>query len=123
MKIIKKIQLGIFRNDYMVDKTKKFIYQIEINTIASSMGTFSDKLKGFFNYFSKKYSELYSNFKSENVPLEKENVIDNIAYSMNAAIKLFSPDNHTNTVIVFVVQENERNEFDQRLIEVTLWEK
>ena len=107
----------------MVDKTKKFIYQIEINTIASSMGMFSDKLKGFFNYFSKKYSELFSNFKSENIPLEKENVIDNIANSMNSAIKLFSPDNHANTVIVFVVQENERNEFDQRSIEVILWEK
>jgi len=121
--VIKKIQLGIFRNDFMVDRLKKFIYQVEFNTIASSMGTFSDKLKSFFNYFSKKYPTLYSDFKPERVPLEKENVIDNIAASMYSAIKLFSPTNYTNTIIVFVIQDNERNEFDQRSIEVLLWEK
>lgn len=107
----------------MVDKIKKFIYQVELNTIASSMGTFSDKLKTFFNYFSKKYPALYSNYKPERIPLEKENVIDNISSSMNAAIRLFSPSNYINTIIVFVIQENERNEFDQRSIEVLLWEK
>ena len=107
----------------MVDKVKKFIYQIELNTIASSMGSFSDSLKGFFNYFSKKYPNLYSEFKPEKIPLEKENVIDNIASSMNAAVKLFSPNNYSNTIVVFVIQELERNDFDQRAIEVNLWEK
>lgn len=107
----------------MVDKVKKFIYQVELNTIASSMGSFSDNQKGFFNYFSKKYPNLYSDFKSERIPLEKENVIDNIASSMCEAIKLFSPENYLETIVVFVIQEEERNEFDQRAIEVNLWEK
>ena len=107
----------------MVDQEKKFIFQIEINTIASSMGSFSDKMRGFFRFFAKKYPELYSEYNQENVPLEKELVIDNIASSMVAAIKLFSPDNYLKTLIVFVVQENERNEFDQREIEIQLWEK
>jgi glutathione synthase len=107
----------------MVDKIKKFIFQVELNTIASSMGSFSDKIKGFFSYFSKKYKNLFSDYKSENVPLEKENVIDNIASSMFAAVKLFSPSNYNNTIVVFLIQEEERNEFDQRAIEVQLWEK
>ena len=107
----------------MVDKLKKFIFQVELNTIASSMGSFSDRQKGFFNYFSKKYSNLYADFKPERIPLEKENVVDSIANSMCEAIKLFSPDNYSETIVVFVVQEDERNEFDQRAIEVNLWEK
>ena len=46
----------------MVDKFLNFIYQIEINTIASSMGFFSDSLKDFHKYFSNKYPELYSRY-------------------------------------------------------------
>jgi hypothetical protein len=111
----------------MVDRFKKFIYQIEINTIASSMGFFSDGVKKFFTYFSKKYPQYYErylNADSDNtLPLHKENVIENISHSMYQAIKLFSPDNFTNTLIIFVIQENEKNEFDQRVIENQLWEK
>jgi hypothetical protein len=119
------IQLGIYRNDFMIDKIKKFIYQIEINTIASSMGSFSDGLKFFFNHFSKKYPDYYSKyFDMENnyVPINKENVIDNIVDSMYTAVKLFSND-YQNNLIVFIVQDKERNEFDQRSIEEMLYEK
>lgn len=112
----------------MVDKIKKFIYQIEINTIASSMGTFSDGLKKFFTYFSKKYPQYYDRYlntetTNNSVLLHKENVIDNISHSMYQAIKLFSPDSFSSTLVVFIVQENEKNEFDQRSIESQLWEK
>lgn len=123
------IQLGIYRNDFMIDKTKKFIYQIEINTIASSLGYFSDQVKKFYSYFSKKYPEFYEKYlpsesnSANSVPTNRENVIDNIAEGMINAIKLFSPDNYINTLIVFVVQESERNEFDQRAIENLVWEK
>jgi hypothetical protein len=120
------IQLGIFRNDFMIDMYKKFIYQIEINTIASSMGTFSDGLKKFINHFSKKYPQYYSRYfdteSSNLVPLHKENVIDNMADSMFTAVKLFSND-YQNCLIVFIVQEKERNEYDQRSIENLLYEK
>jgi hypothetical protein len=133
------IQLGIFRNDYMVDKLKKFIYQIEINTIASSMGSFSDALKKFHYHFLNKYPEYFGKYFTEKevvndrtkekeivresqIP-QKENVIDNIANSMIAAAKLFSPDGWKQTVVIFVTQDKERNEFDQRAIEEQLWEK
>jgi hypothetical protein len=123
------LQLGIFRNDYMIDRYKKFIYQIEINTIASSMGTFSDGLKKFFKYFSHKYPQYYKEyFNAENseyqIPLEKEDVIDKMASAMKSAVYNINQDSFCREyIIVFIVQENERNEFDQRSIEKVLWEK
>lgn len=149
------LQLGIFRNDFMIDKFKKFIYQIEINTIASSMGFFSDSLKKFHKYFSNKYPELfkkYSNLDLTNkadfhqcnkVPLDKPEVIPNIADAINQALNIFITNlNNSNNLlnainsnlttnyfskknifVLFVVQENERNIFDQRAIETELFDK
>ena len=119
------IQLSIFRNDFMMDKFKKFIFQIEFNTIACSMGFFSDSIKKFYSHFSKKYPKYYEKYfnSSNEIPLGKENVIESMADSMVKAIKLFSPDNYQNTIILTVVQENERNEYDQRSIETVLWDK
>ena len=118
-----KIQCGFFRNDYMVDKVKKFIYQIEFNTIAVSMFSFSDKLKKFYSFFSNKYPEIYERYKDKEIPLEKKDVIPEFSSSLIESIKLFSPENYKNTIIIFVVQENEKNVFDQRTIENELYEK
>jgi glutathione synthase len=118
-----KIQCGIFRNDYIVDKVKKFIYQIKFNTIAVSMFSFSDKLKKFYSFFSKKYPEIYERYKEKEIPLEKKDIIPEFTSGLIEAIKLFSPDNYKNTIIIFVVQENEKNVFDQRTIENELYEK
>jgi hypothetical protein len=113
----------------MVDKIKKFIYQIEINTIASSMGTFSDGVKKFFIYFSKKYPEYYQKyFDHENndykIPLEKENVISKISSAMSLTLSKFNSENPSRqSIVVFIVQDEERNEYDQRSIENQLWEK
>jgi hypothetical protein len=112
----------------MIDQLTNFLSQIEINTTASSMGSHSDRLKKFFSHFSKKYPEyfkIYVNTESSinHVALEKENVIDSVADSMIAAIKLFSPENYQKTLIVFIITKEERNIFDQRAIENQLYEK
>lgn len=128
------IQLGIFRNDYMVDKTKKFIYQIEYNTIAATMGYFVDGLKKFYEYFSTKYPDVFSRYINKDdkrVPLDKQDTIESFCASMIDAVKRFAnpnalPENdneYKNTVIVFVVQPTERNIYDQRAVEFHLWEK
>lgn len=120
------IQLGIFRNDYMVDKNKKFIYQIEYNTIAATMGLFSDGLKKFYKYFSTKYPEIfakYLNKADKQVPTEKEDTIETFCASMIEAIKLFSKEDYQNTLVIFVVQEGEKNIYDQRAVENELWNK
>jgi glutathione synthase len=120
-----KIQLNIFRNDFMVDKIKKFIYQTEFNTIAVTMGTFSDEMKRFFSFFSKKYPEYFERFLNKNdreVPIEKADSISTFVDSIIEGIKLFN-ENYKETLIVFVVQENEKNIFDQRSIENDLWNR
>ena len=114
-----KIQLNIFRNDFMVDKIKKFIYQTEFNTIAVTMATFSDEMKRFYSYFSKKYPEFFERFLNKNdreVLIEKSDSIPNFVDSIIEALKLFN-ENYKETLIIFVVQENEKNIYDQRSIE------
>lgn len=118
-----KIQLGIFRNDFMVDKIKKFLYQVEYNTIASTMGFFSDGLKQFYKHFSTKYPEIYSKYANKDVPVDKENTIETFGDSMIEAMKLFSSEDYKSTIVAFIVQGGEKNEFDQRAIEYYLWDK
>ena len=120
-----KIQLNIYRNDFMVDKIKKFIYQTEFNTIAVTMATFSDEMKRFFTYFSKKYPEFFDRFLNKNdreVLIEKSDSIPNFVDSIIEGIKLFN-ENYKETLIIFVVQENEKNIFDQRSIENDLYNR
>jgi glutathione synthase len=120
-----KIQLNIYRNDFMVDKIKKFIYQTEFNTIAVTMATFSDEMKRFFTYFSKKYPEFFDRFLNKNdreVLIEKSDSIPNFVDSIIEGIKLFN-ENYKETLIIFVVQENEKNIYDQRSIENDLYNR
>jgi hypothetical protein len=108
----------------MIDSLKKFIFQIEINTIASSLGNFSDQIKKFYNHFKNKYPDIYNTYVPGDyeVPSDKEDIIENISDSMIAAIKLLNID-YKQSIVVFVVQEKERNIFDQRSIENKLWDK
>jgi hypothetical protein len=119
-----KTNYGIFRNDFMIDKIKQFIYQIEINTIACAGEYFTDNLKKFFSHFSKKYPEYFDKYlhNENSVPLNNDpSIVDSIVHSMYEAIKL----NHVSpkdTLVVFVIQDHEKNEFEQRAIEFQLWE-
>jgi hypothetical protein len=102
----------------MLDQFKEFIYQLEINTIACAGEYFTDNLKKFFIHFAKKYPEYFERYLDA-VPLGDEMIVDNIENSMYQAIKL----NHNEpkeTIVVFVIQEREKNEFEQRDIEFQL---
>jgi hypothetical protein len=107
----------------MYDEIKKFLCQVELNTIASSLGSFSDNLKKFHNHFKNKYPEIFSQFcpGEYSIP-EKEDTIEVIADSMKTAIDLLNLTEKDH-IIVFVIQENERNVFDQRAVENMLWNK
>ena len=108
-----KIKLGIFRNDYLFDKNQNFLFFTEYNTIASSMGTFSDKIKIFYSYFSKKYPEIFKKYCEKEIPIEGFENIEKFAESMFESIKLAFPQQYKESIIIFVIQKNETNIFDQ----------
>ena len=123
-----KIQLGIFRNDYVVDKNKKFIYQTNCTTSSAQFGFFSDGMKKFYQYFLNKYPEVFAKYTGKekiSIPTEKEDSIPVICNSMIEAIKLYFKEDYKNTIIVFVVPVTlkERQEFELRAMENLLWEQ
>jgi len=118
-----KIKLGIFRNDYLFDKVQNFLLFTEYNTIASSMGTFSDRLKKFYSYFSEKYPDIFKKYKEAIIPVESYDNIEKFAQSMFEAIQLGFPNQYKDSIIVFVIQKNETNIFDQCSISDELYNK
>ena len=118
-----KIKLGIFRNDYLFDKNQNFLLFTEYNTIASSMGTFSDIIKIFYSYFSKKYPEIFKKYSEKEIPIDGFENIQKFAESMFESIKLAFPQQYKESIIIFVVQKNETNIFDQYSLSDELYNK
>ena len=118
-----KIKLGIFRNDYLYDKVQKFLLFTEYNTIASSMGTFTDRLKKFYSYFVEKYPDVFKKYKEKIVPTEGLGNVEKFSEAMVEAIKLGFPQQYKESIIVFVVPKTETNIFDQYSIADELYNK
>ena len=98
-----KIKLGIFRNDYLFDKNQNFLFFTEYNTIASSMGTFSDRIKQFFSFFMEKYPQIFKKYSGAKIENEGLGNIEKFAESMVEAIKLAFPQQYKDSIIIFVV--------------------
>eukprot|EP01038_Epipyxis_sp_PR26KG_P013036 gene13036-17472_t len=110
------INLGINRSDYMlhsVDKNETKLHQVEINTIAASCGPISDKI-------SKMHHLLYSS--THKIP--KNDAQSSTVNALQVAHNLYVQQTGSNdAVIIMVVQPNERNFADQRLLHFELLEK
>ena len=118
-----KIKLGIFRNDYLFDKVQNFLLFTEYNTIASSMGTFTDRLRKFYSHFSEKYPDVFKKYKEKIVPIEGFDNVDKFTEAMVEGIKLGFPQQYKDSIIIFVVQKNETNIFDQYSLSDELYNK
>ncbi|CCH40519.1 Glutathione synthetase [Wickerhamomyces ciferrii] len=125
--IVQPLSLGIFRSDYMVNEIegkKPQIKQIEFNTVSVSFGGLSEKVGELHNYLNNHgdYSldEDSSKFyKTEDLPISDsiKKLSDGLAdgdYYYNNQKK------STGTIVLVVVQDRERNVFDQRLLEFAL---
>jgi glutathione synthase len=114
------ITLGINRSDYMqhlADGDNRDLLQVEINTIASSFGALSQKITEMHQAFTTNSHE-----KSQ-IPENK--AISGISKGIAVAHQLFINQNNLQdgTVIsIMIVQGNEKNFSDQRLIEFYLLE-
>lgn len=124
-KLKQELSLGLFRSDYMINSVDETIKQIEFNTISVSFGGLSSKvgkLHQYLNnsgYYDDKYSMKY--YDNEHIPIS--NSINKLAKGINEANYYYNDQTHnTKTVILFIIQEGERNVFDQRHIEYSLIE-
>lgn len=122
--IIQPLSLGIFRSDYMVNSIegeKPQIKQIEFNTVSVSFGGLSSKVAELHKYLNGNHhyddSKLF--YQDDLLPLSES--VDELANGLADGNYYYnSKTNNTQTVILVVVQENERNVFDQRLLEYSL---
>nr|XP_020638061.1 glutathione synthetase isoform X1 [Pogona vitticeps]XP_020638063.1 glutathione synthetase isoform X1 [Pogona vitticeps]XP_020638064.1 glutathione synthetase isoform X1 [Pogona vitticeps] len=114
--ITQSVFLGINRSDYMFDYSagdSPALKQIEINTIAASFGGLTSRTTAVHRHVlnvlgkSKEASKLLINNPSKG-----------IAIGIAKAWELYGSDR---AVVMFLVEEAQRNIFDQRYVENELW--
>lgn len=112
------IVLGLNRSDYMLDQRENdtpSLKQIEINTIAASFGGLSSRTPDVHRHILKMAGRLE----------ESERILDNnpaagLARAIAKAWELYGSEK---AVVVFFVEDVQRNIFDQRFIEYELWKR
>ncbi|ODV98155.1 hypothetical protein PACTADRAFT_47959, partial [Pachysolen tannophilus NRRL Y-2460] len=124
---VQKLSLGLFRSDYMVDSKNGGtgdLKQIEFNTVSVSFGGLSSKVGELHKYlnatgdYQNNGGQYYQADEELSISESCQKLAEALSqgdYYYNGQIK-----GDTNTVILFVVQPNERNCFDQRLLEYAL---
>ncbi|TNN32970.1 Glutathione synthetase [Liparis tanakae] len=110
------IVLGLNRSDYMLDRQddgSASLKQIEINTIAASFGGLASRTPDVHRQVLKVAGRLE----------ESQRILDNnpakgLAEAVAKAWELYGSER---AAVMFLVEENQRNIFDQRCIESELW--
>ncbi|KAK9919737.1 hypothetical protein M0R45_028317 [Rubus argutus] len=112
-----EIRLGLHRSDYMLDEQTKLLLQIEMNTISSSFA-------GLSGLVGKLHRSLLSHY-GEFLGLDFKRIPDNAPVSQFSAAlsRAWTEYNNPRAVVLFVVQTEERNMYDQHWLSVTLKEK
>ncbi|XP_023259478.1 glutathione synthetase [Seriola lalandi dorsalis] len=112
------IVLGLNRSDYMLDQREdrtSSLKQIEINTFAASFGGLSSRTPDVHRHILKVAGRLE----------ESQRILDNnpAAGLAGAVAKAWELYGSERAVIMFLVEESQRNIFDQRYIENELWKR
>ncbi|CAH9073964.1 unnamed protein product [Cuscuta epithymum] len=112
-----EICLGLHRSDYMLDEQTKLLLQIELNTISSS-----------FPGLSCLVTELHRSLIQQNrqdLALDPDRIPQNSAVIKfaEALSKAWNEYNNPRAVVMFVVQTEERNMYDQHWISLVLKER
>lgn len=123
---LQSLELGLFRSDYMVhvdpSESQPCIKQVEFNTIASSFGGLSAKVSGLHKYLLSigAYPESSSNIINDHT-LPPSTSIEGLALGMAKAHEAYGKSGkQLPTCVIFLVQDFERNVFDQRHVEYAL---
>ncbi|KAG6379415.1 glutathione synthase [Boletus reticuloceps] len=121
--IVQPLHLGLFRSDYLLhtgDGHALGLKQVEFNTISSSFGPLSEKVSAMHRYLYAltNYYHGSPHLKPENFPPN-----DTISGLVNGLAEAHKAYGVPSAYILFVVQPDERNVFDQRWLEYELLEK
>ncbi|KAI0905038.1 hypothetical protein F4823DRAFT_612750 [Ustulina deusta] len=118
--------LGLFRSDYMVHQDASGsgpqIKQVEFNTIASSFGGLSSQTSQLHKYLSStEYPLIEKAIPRDTLDLPPNNSAAGLASGIREAFISYgaSTTGHSKCVI-FLVQDGERNIFDQKHLEYSL---
>lgn len=121
-KPLQPLSLGLFRSDYMYDEIEHSIKQIEFNTVSVSFGGLSTKVGKLHQYLNSNGSyNPTEKFYGEGIPVS--NSINELALGLAAANAAYNDKVNKSQkppVVLFIVQDNERNCFDQRHVEYAL---
>lgn len=118
------IELGLHRSDYMIHAPEGStpgsarLYQVEINTIASSFSSLSSKVSDLHRFLFKRVLPQSDDYRVDQLPENRSMVA--LPAAMAKAFELYGNPNAT---LLLVCQPSERNAFDQRWIEYQLFEK
>lgn len=138
--------LGILRSDFMLSKDRDddssfHIKQVELNTIAASFAGLSCKVSELHSFLIERYSGnsdgirhlLKENQKAIGSTLEEplgvpsNPSLERLTESMSLAVKRYvhryqsTSSTADKPIVLFVVQDSERNTVDQRMLEFELW--
>lgn len=102
------LRFSLTRSDYFMTQTEG-LRQVEFNTIAASYIGLSEKITEFH--------KIWGNLQNETWDLLPNQPISAVA---DAFVDVMKEYNVLNACVLFVVQANERNVFDQRLLEIAL---
>jgi glutathione synthase len=106
------LRFSLTRSDYFMTQQGDSLRQVEFNTIAASYIGLSEKITQFH--------QIWGNIAKEAWDLLPNQPIAIVADAFVAVMKEY---NVSNACVLFVVQANERNVFDQRLLEIALIER
>nr|UKF18833.1 glutathione synthetase [Nicotiana benthamiana] len=112
-----EIRLGLHRSDYMLDEQTKLLLQIELNTISSSFSGLSCLVSELHRSLLHQYRERIALDPSK-IPIN--NSVNQFA---EALAKAWNEYADPRAVVMFVVQAEERNMYDQHWLSASLREK
>ncbi|XP_014680525.1 PREDICTED: glutathione synthetase-like isoform X2 [Priapulus caudatus] len=112
-----EIHFGMLRSDYMFDTNTKQIKQIEVNAIASSFAGLASKVSMFHRWFLERQGWTVEQTDKH---LPENTAASGLAKGLIEAWKLY---NKQDAVILFVVEPETRNIFDQRDIEYEVYKQ
>ncbi|SCU90927.1 LADA_0F07140g1_1 [Lachancea dasiensis] len=121
--ISQKLALGLFRSDYLLDAQSLEVKQVEFNTVSVSFGGLSTKVGKLHNFLNQsgKYSlDDGRPFYTQEIPVSESARL--LPKGLWEATRKYQTS-ASHTIVAFIVQQGERNVFDQRILEYILLEE